>query len=77
MFRLISRVIEIPHNIFLVSKSETEVFVETMHSHTNKFTLYLVNIELESNCNSQQCFKKPDSKTEINQKISKVSKLFY
>lgn len=39
--------------------------------------MYPVNIELERYHNSQQCFKKPDSKFEINQKISKFSKLVY
>lgn len=51
--------------------------MKTMHSRTGKFTPYRVNIELESYHNSQQFFKKPDSKFETNQKTSKVSKLFY
>lgn len=49
----------------------------TMHTCTNKFILYHVNVVLESYHNSQQCFKKPDSKFGINQKISEVKNLLY
>lgn len=53
------------------SKCETEVFMGTMHKHSNKFTLYHVNVELESYNVSKfhtNVSKEPDGKFEINQK---------